>query len=148
MRGFTLIELLLVIAIIVILAGLTIPFAQSTQVSNDLSSYTIEVLTTLRQAQNQAVFGQNASGWGVYFDNSNKNFIFFKGDLYPNRDPDFDQIFLIPESFNINNDFGDEISFSIFSGQPTASGTVELTSVNNQTKSILINSYGKIELGN
>ena len=148
MRGFTLVELLLVMAIVALVGALSVPMLQTTQVSADLTSSTQKLISTLRRAQWQATTEQEADSWGVYFDNGVKSFILFKGVNYAGRDQTADQVFSWPATFTLSTDFGNEIIFNLASGQPTASGTVELTSGNNQTKAILINSYGKIQPGN
>ena len=145
MRGFTLVELLLVIAIITIMAGLSIPFVQNTQLSTDLGNQTQSVISLVRRAQRQAIDGQNAIGWGVNFDNSNKIITLFAGSDFVNRDVEYDYISKIPNLVELTTDFGDQIFFPLYSSEPTASGTVEIVSNNQDSRKVIINGYGKIE---
>ncbi len=148
MRGFTLIELIIVLVVLAIVSVLAIPFIQSFQVSSDLYTYTDTVTQTLRRAQQQALVGQNSSAWGVYFDTGNRQFILFKGENFSARDQDYDQKFDYPQIFSLNTNFGDEIYFSLYSGQPSVSGSVTINDANNNTKTILIDDYGKIQTSN
>ena len=144
MRGLTLIELLLVIAILLVVSSLAIPFIQSFQTSADLAAQADILTTTLRLARLQAVTGAHDSGWGVYFDTDNRRFILFKGDGFGSRDARYDQEFRYPASIAVTTDLGGEIQFNRYSGDPSASGTIELADETNQAR-VLINAYGKIE---
>jgi len=146
MKGFSLIELILVLALVAIVSALTIPFVQSFQVSADLTTYSANIALTLQRAQQQAMAGQDDSSWGVYFDNSSRQFILFRGDSFAGRDQTYDQVTSYPEIFSLGTDFGSEISFAIFSGEPSASSTVTITSRNDGTKKIFINSLGLIQV--
>ena len=144
MRGFTLIELLLVIAILLVVSSLAIPFVQSFQTSADLAAQADTLTTTLRLARLQAVTGAHDSAWGVYFDTDNRQFILFKGNGFSSRDAGYDQAFGYPASIVVTTDLGDEVWFDRYSGTPSASGTVELADETNQAL-VFINFYGKIE---
>lgn len=148
MRGFTLIELIIILGILALTSVLAIPFIQSFQVSSDLLTHTQNLTQTLRRARQQAIFGQNNSNWGVYFDNSGKSFILFKGENFTSRDQDYDQKIDYPAIFNVNPDFGNEIYFSLYTGQPSVNGTVTISSPNNASKDIIINNSGLIEINN
>ena len=148
MKGFTLIELLIVIGILAIVAVFSLPFLQTFQVSSDLNTYVNTIQKTLRRAQHQSIAGQYNSSWGVYFDNGTKVFVLFKGDDYAVRDQEFDQPTDYPEIFNITTDFGDEIYFTQYNGQPSAVGTVTMTNPNNESKIISIDSFGLIQINN
>ena len=146
MRGFTLIELIIVLGILVVVSALSIPFIQTFQVSSDLYTHTNTLVKTLRRAQHQAVTGLNDSSWGVYFANGNKKFVLFKGEDYITRDQSYDQETDYPEIFNITTDFGSEIYFSLYSGQPSTVGLVTITSPNNKSKTISIANSGLIQI--
>jgi len=144
MHGFTLVELLVVLAILVIVAALAIPFVYSWQTSSDLYTDADTLTQILRRARHQAVTGQNQKAWGVYFDSANHQFILFAGGSFSSRETEFDQAFDYPESFNLTTDFGEEIYFSAYTGQASASGMVTLAA-GDQSEQILISRYGKIE---
>lgn len=144
--GFTLIELILVIAMLAIIGGMSVPFFQSFQVTSDLATYSDTVARTLRRAQAQARAGQNTNSWGVFFDTASNDITLFYGDDYATRDITFDQTESFASSFTLSTDFSDEIYFTIFSGDPSTTGSVTLTSQNNDTKTISINSLGVISI--
>jgi len=147
MKGFTLIELILILAILAIVSVLSIPFIQSFQTTSDLYTYTDSLNQTLRQAQRQAIAGKNNSAWGVYFDTGSNQFVLFKGDNYTSRDPEYDQVTDYPAAFAVSTDFGDEIYFSIYSGNPSTVGSTTIFSVNtDDSKNIIITSSGVIQL--
>ena len=142
-RGFTLIEMLIVIGVILVVAGLSIPFLFSYQASSEVVVYSNNIERTLRRAQLQAINGYQAEGWGVYFDNSEKKFTIFKGDDYSGRDKQYDQEITYSESLNIFSTFGNEIYFNLYSGVPSVTGTVTVTS----TEALFIHSVVVNQLG-
>ncbi|MBU1164648.1 prepilin-type N-terminal cleavage/methylation domain-containing protein [Patescibacteria group bacterium] len=147
MRGFTLIELIIVVAIIMLLGALSVPFFQSFQVSSGLYTFTDEVSRIVRYAQVSAINGQNNDDWGVYFNESNKEYTIYKGSNYALRDTNFDLVFEYREIFSISTDFvNDEIIFSQYQGLPQSSGTITITSVNNNTYQIDISNIGLINV--
>jgi len=135
-----------VIAILAVIGALSVPFFQSYQVSSELFTLTDEVKRSLRLAQAQSLAGQNYDSWGIFYDDLNKQYILFKGNDFSLRDSEYDLVFEYKEIFNISNDFSDEIYFSAFIGLPSAEGTIVLTSQNNQTQQIIINSLGVINV--
>ena len=145
MRGFTLVELLIVIAILGIVGGLSVPFIQSFQVSSDLATHSNTIARTLRRAQMQAITGLDSQSWGVYFDSAGKKLILFQGDDFATRDQSLDQQLDYSESFSVSTDFSDEIYFVIYSGSPSVSGVVIVASLND-SKNISIDSFGLIQV--
>ncbi|MFA6410427.1 MAG: prepilin-type N-terminal cleavage/methylation domain-containing protein [Candidatus Buchananbacteria bacterium] len=148
MKGFTLIELLLVIGMMAIVAGMSVPFFQTFQVSSDLYTNTNTIVKTLDRARQQAISGQNNSDWGVYFANDVKKVILFKGSNYASRQVDYDQEIVYSKPFNLTADFGSEVSFSVYSGKASKTGTISLSSQNNETKKIIIKDLGLIQIDN
>lgn len=146
MKGFTLIELIVVIGIFTIVSALSVPFIQSFQTSSNLHTHANTIVRTLRRAQQQAIAGRDDSSWGVYFDSSNNQFLMFLGDDYATRDEDYDQETEYSNIFIIDTDFGNEIYFSIYSGQPSEAGTITISSPNNQSKVISIGSLGMVQI--
>lgn len=139
-RGFTLIEMMLSVATIGIMAGMAIPIYQSFQMRNDLDIMTVEIAQTLRRAQvlSQAVDGDIS--WGVKIQND--SLVLFKGISYIARDTSFDEMFEMP--LTITPSGMTEVIFTKFSGWPQTTGTTTLTSNNNETRTITINTKGMV----
>lgn len=138
--GFTLIEILLSIAVIVIIAGISIPVYQSFQVRNDLDIATVETAQTLRRAQMLAQAVDGDTSWGVNIQSG--SLTLFKGASYATRDSSFDELFDIPTSIVPSG--ASEIIFTKFSGLPQNIGTITLNSNANETRSITIDVKGTI----
>lgn len=80
-NGFTLMELVLVIAILGIIAGLGIGNYANFLRQGSLDSAANEIVAKLREAQTKAQASGDGTGWGVYFDTTNKDrYILFKGN--------------------------------------------------------------------
>lgn len=144
--GFTLIELLIVVAIIGLLAGLSIPFAQSMLVSSDLATEVDAIAASLRRAQQQAMDGLASGGWGVHFEPSQRQYTLFQGATYASRDSSFDQTEDFTATFALTTDFGADLIFTATIGLPSASGTVSFSG-GGQTGKVQVNSQGRIEIG-
>lgn len=141
MKGFTLLEVILVIATITVLAAISVPVYSSLQVRNDLDVATNTTLQTLRRAQtlSQAVDGD--SSWGVKLQPS--DITLFKGASYSARDTNFDEVYTL--SGNVIPTGISEVVFSKFLGNPNSTGTLVLTSSNNEIQNITIGSKGQLD---
>lgn len=138
--GFTLMEILLVVALIGLLFGIATPMYISYQFRNDLDVSAITIAQTLRRAQllSQAVDGDN--NWGVRIQIN--NIILFRGPSYAGRNTGFDELFDLYSSITPSG--LQEIVFAKMTGLPQTTGTVILTSSNNETRPITINSKGMV----
>ena len=137
--AFTLIELLLSIAIIVTLAGFTIPINQLLNVKNDLDMATLSVSQSIRRAQMLSREGAGDSAWGVKLDSGGA--ILYKGTSYETRDASFDEN--TPYSSAIVASGLDDISFSKLDGAPQDTGSIRLE-VKPYEKNITINEKGTV----
>lgn len=135
------IEILLAIAVIAIIAGIMTPIFLSSQVRNDIDVATLSLVRSIRRAEQLSRNGEGDSAWGVNL--SSGEILIFKGPSYIGRDSSFDESFSIPN--NISFSGTSSVVFNKFSGLPSASGTINLTSINNETRVININSKGSVD---
>lgn len=152
-KGFTLLEILIVIALFGIVVGLSIPFYQSFQVSNQLDTTTFEIVQALRRAQASTMAGEDNQIFGVHFE-SQKFVLFrgFRGDIYLPNDQ-YNEINEIPKTLTISTSFGQNISFSKIKGEvslppppiPAFPWKITLHSTTNESKIIQINAKGTID---
>ena len=143
MKGFTLIEILLVIIIILFCFGLIFPLGISFYNTEQLQATSQQILQTLRKAQLKAMSGQADSIFGVYFDNTNKKYILFKGSSYVPPGDVSDESFEFSSIITISGP--SEVSFSKAEGKPNFTGNITLNS-NGLISTININEIGRINL--
>lgn len=138
-QGFTLLELLLSVAIIAILAGLSLPVYRTLLSKNDLDIATTTTAQSLRRAQmlSQAVDGDTT--WGLKIQSS--SIVIFKGASFASRDTTFDETFSMPSTIGVLGTT--EIVFAKMTGLPQSTGTVSLTS-ETDTKTVTINGKGTV----
>ena len=138
--GFTMLEILLSLAIVVLIAGFSIPIYHRLQISNNLDIAAVTATQTLRRAQvlSQAVDGDIS--WGVYIQSG--SIILFKGTSYRSRDSSFDEVFEVPTSITLSGT--QEYVFTKFTGLPQTTDSLTLTSANNETRTITINAKGMV----
>jgi type II secretory pathway pseudopilin PulG len=138
--GFTLIEILLIIAGIIILTGISLPIAQQWQNNTGIITVEQTIIRQLRRAQTLSQSMDGDSTWGVKIQSGNSTL--FKGATYATRDPHYDDVFIFPSTLT---HFGlKEIVFSKLMGEPSIDGTITLTGLNNQIKTITLNEKGTI----
>jgi len=143
--GFTLIELLVVISILIILGAVVITTFKSFQARQVLELSVKEVRQMFELARSQTLASVNDSGYGVHVDSDKA--VLFKGTSYSASAPE-------NVSFNLDKRVtiskisftpeGSDIVFSRGSGDPSASGYIEisLTSDINTKKKITLTSTG------
>lgn len=140
--GFTLLEVILTVAIIGILTGLSVPVYRQLQLRNDVDVALNTAVQSLRRAQ---VLSQSVDGdvsWGLKV-NSGSDITLFKGSSFALRDVSYDEVFELPSSITASG--ATEIVFTKFSGHPSTTGNMTLTSADNDTRQLTINSKGMIE---
>ncbi len=139
--SFTLIELLLSVALITIIAS----FSSSILfrfLANDYLYDTENILImSLKRAQIFSQANLADSNFGVKLQNG--DITIFKGDSYAMRDTAYDEIYDAVNSINMSG--LTEIIFSKFTGYPTSSGTIVLTTNTGDSKTVSINSKGMVD---
>jgi len=141
MKGFTLIEIMLTLALFGVVAGITIPVHQSFQNKNDLDISASILAQSMRRAKALSQASDFDTTWGVYVATS--TIAVFQGANYTARDSSYDEVFEMVDSISVSGI--SEIVFAKFTGEPNTTGTTILTSVNNDTKNIVINSKGMVQ---
>jgi prepilin-type N-terminal cleavage/methylation domain-containing protein len=145
--GFTIIEVLIAIAIIGVLASLTIAYFNSFLSRNELKNESIKIVDALRRARGQSMAGQSDSQWGVHFE-SNK-YVLFQGNTFTANDS-FNEETTLAEVLTISsinlNGGGSNVVFSKINGETTQFGTTTIQNDIGETKNIVINAYGNVEI--
>lgn len=138
--GFTLLEVLMSIAIITALAAVSLPVFQNFQVRNDLHVAATTVAQSLRRAQTLAQASDGDISWGLKIQAN--SIVIFKGPNYAGRDTSYDEIFDLPGDITPSG-LG-EVVFAKFTGDPSTTGTVTLTSSTNETINLSLNTRGTV----
>lgn len=141
MRGFTLIEVLLSVAIIGILVGLSLPIYQSFQNRNDLDIAAQNVTDTLRRAETYSRAVNGDSQWGVEIQSGAVTL--FKGTSFASRNTTYDEAISMSTSISLTG--LSEVLFTKVTGAPNTTGSVTLTSSNNDTRTVTINAKGMVD---
>lgn len=141
LAGVTTIELILSIGIIAILFGIATPLLRSFFLRNDLDVAQNAIVQDLYRAQSLAATSEADSNWGVNIGAGQVTL--FRGNSYAARNQAYDETFTTASS--LTNTGTTEYVFTKFTGLPTAGGTVTITSSNNETRVLVINSKGMVE---
>ncbi len=147
-NGFTLLEILVVISIMIMVSSFSIAIFARRQPLVQLDTASSEIMSVLRQAQNQTVTGKNARAWGVYFtEDDTSTYILYAGSSYQDRDELYDLVFDMGDDINwMLNSVTNDVRFSVLSGFPLATITVMIKHQDfSDIKEIDINEIGKIE---
>jgi len=153
--SFTLVELLVIIGILIILIAIAVPNLRFFQKESELANSAEEIINALRLAQNKTLASEEASQYGVYFDDTTTphQYTLFKGANYTSRDTSFDEIHKLPSSIEIYEinlvGGGKEVVFFRIIGATDQSGKIflRLKEEPTKTKTIVIQPSGQITLG-
>lgn len=141
-RGFTLLEVLLSVAIIVMLAGLSLPVFTSFNNRNDVDLATQSLTDALRRAQVYARGVKADDQWGVNVQTG--TITVFKGANFSARDTNYDEVTATPTTLVPSGIT--EVTFAKNSATPSTSGSIVLnSSLVNQTKTVTINAKGTVD---
>lgn len=139
--GFTLVEVLLSAVIIGSLAAISIPIYNSFAVRNDLDLATQQVVGTLRRAQTYARGVKEDSAWSVRVQATDVRL--YMGTDFNGRTQSFDEPVDLPSSMTVSG--LSDVQFAKLTAAPNTTGTITLTSTNNETRTITINAKGMVE---
>lgn len=139
-RGFTLIEMLLSVGIIALLAGMSLPLYQSFDTRNELDITAQSLASALRRSQVYARGANDDSQWGVRIQSG--AITLFKGASFAGRDATYDEVTVVSPSTAVSG--MSEVLFVKLSGAPNTTGSVTLTNVNNETRTVTINAKGMV----
>lgn len=138
--GFTLLEVLLSVALITILAGVSLPIYYTLFSKNDLDVAKNQVAQSLGRASFLSQASVADTTWGVEILQG--SIVIFKGANYSGRDASYDEMY--PISSSIVPSGLSEVVFYRMTGFPESIGAIILTSTNGETKTITINSKGSV----
>jgi len=141
-NGFSLIELLLVIAIMGLIVGISIPFYQSFQLSSQIDTTTNEIIGSLRRAQIRSMASDFDDSWSVRIG-TNSQVILYKGYDFNARNIDYDEIFEIAPTITISGIT--DINFDKLTGKTSDIGNINLLSSGGNSQTISVNSQGEID---
>jgi len=147
-NGFTIVEVIIVVAFFSILAFVSVSFYQSFQVTYELNTSINELVQNLRRAQSKAMASEGDSKHGIYFNSGyGATYVLFKGNSYATRDTDYDEETILSNNINLTYGLGggQEVVFSKFRGRPNNTGTITITSINGDYKTITINTAGRVK---
>ena len=140
-RGFTLIEISLTVALIVLLAGFSLPLIREFIIKNDLETATIVVAHNLRRAQTLAMGAKYDSRWGVAIESGVVTIYAFDGA--GTRISEYDEAYTIPTNVNLSGIT--DVQFNKFNGEPINPGIITISNLNNdETETITINEKGLV----
>ena len=140
-QGFSLLEVLLSVAILAVLAGLSLPVYESFMRRNDLDLTAQQVASSLRRAQTFARANSYDSVWSVAVQSSNVTL--FRGTNFAGRDQTYDESVAIPASVSVSG--LNEVQFSKLTATPNTAGSITLTSTANATRTVTVNAKGMVE---
>lgn len=138
--GATLMELAMTIALLAIIAGVSIPVVRQFQVKNDLDIAVQTVVQSLRRAQTLAVAQEAGASWGLSVQTG--TITVFSGDSYASRNTTKDEVTETSPAIIPSGDT--EIVFAQFTGDLASNKSMTLTSSTNEIRTITINTKGTI----
>lgn len=138
--GLTIVEMLLVIALLGILGGISIPLYHTFQVRNDLDIIATAYTHALRRAQTLARGVDGDTSWGVRITAT--TIVLFRGVSFALRDSAFDETYDIPAQITASG--MQEVVFAKFTGLPQTTGTTTFTTNTLESRDIVLNSKGMV----
>jgi prepilin-type N-terminal cleavage/methylation domain-containing protein len=137
--GFTLLEVLLSVAVIALLAGISMPVYELFYSSNQLDLDTQTVVEQMDRAESYARASVGDSDWGVRLEQG--SVILFQGSSYGSGDPDLEESADISPSTTWEGQ--DEFIFLKYTGLPFKIEDVKIIA-NEDFRTISVNTNGTI----
>ena len=141
-RGLTIIEVLIVISIVAVIGSSFISLSINFLTSNNLKNITDELISALRTAQANSMYGKGGSNWGVKISES-KIFL-YKGNSYEGRDQAFDHSSGIPSNITIIQE--EDIFFFRRTGTPSATPDITIQTQTGDTNTVSVNGAGAVNV--
>lgn len=143
--AFTLLEFLIAIAVVLMLAAGGAMIYGQFYTSSQLNETTTQMIQTVRVARERAVARVNDAAHGVYFDTVAKKYTLYQGSSWGDagkviiRETTLDSVLSLSTTLA-----GNDVNFSKGLGLPNT-GNITLTHSVSGTRTVSINSFGKIE---
>lgn len=143
-RSFSLIEILIVVAVLLFLVILTVPFGINFYQTQQLDATSDEVVQALRRAQLKAMSAEADSSFGVYLGSGQVGrYSLFRGASYATKTDE--EIFDCADIISFNG--ASEVVFAKLTGVLLIPSTATIIlSVGNNSRTITINTAGRINL--
>lgn len=138
--GFTLTEMLLVVAMITIISGVSMPLYLRFNNTNQLDAAESILVQDLYQAQSFSRNQSRDSGWGVAING--QVITLFAGSSYAARNTAFDVTYTVPSNVSLTG--SSSIVYTKLYGLPTGGATFNMTS-SGKTVAVVVNSKGMVE---
>jgi len=140
-RGFTLIEAIVVIALISLLAGLSIPFYADILSRNEIFVANDAFIRTMRRAQILSRGVADDDGWSVKLNPGQIRL--YKGSDYNARNTQYDEDIDLNDNFTFSGNT--DIKFSKFTGLPNVTGVTTITGPDGSTRNLTLNELGLLD---
>lgn len=128
LAGFTLLEIVISIGVMTLLITIGTISLMNSRNTKDLVSSAHGVVSVLRLAQSKSLAGEDASTWGVRFDQGGSQYIIFRGPTWAGSTST--QSHILPSSIEISSmglfGGGQEVVFKKINGETDQFGTVTL----------------------
>ena len=131
-HAFSLLETVITLALIAVLAGISVPLYRNYLIQNDLEIAVNQTEQMLNRARLLSQSGEEGSMWGVNAGSG----ILFKGSSFASRDVKADEQYPFAPTITVSGIT--EVHFSKIYGEPSKTGTITFTAMNGKTRSLTI----------
>jgi prepilin-type N-terminal cleavage/methylation domain-containing protein len=132
-RGFTVLELVVVIGIIGAISAFSVPVIRTYQVRSDLNLATEQATQGLARAKLLAQSAEQDAPWGFFVPAG----VLYKGASYAARESQYDEVYPMPSTITVSGSIL-EVGYSKLEGKPSQTGSIVLTAVDGEQRTIVI----------